>query len=220
MTHRSLALILLLSTCSAPVFAEPTPASWSSEGRETDAREAVTAPPLGRVATAALQFSVPFLTHAVVSLTLVGLELNEVAYPGSAFAGIAWLAAYPILAGFWTGIVGDLWGPDRGTVLWPVLAGVLGSVVTAALVAAYALSTFAVLAAANPQWDDAELERQFDTHPALQGGGYVLFTLNAVLAAGLPLVAYALTSEPKETGDDGSFGVPGLLTPSHPTLAR
>jgi hypothetical protein len=118
-----------------------------------------------------------------------------------------------VLVGTTETVVGDAVGNTRGALLWPVLtsSGIFVAGGIAATVASVAVAVTVPV-----------------TFETITSGTYLaaafipvgIAVATSVAGVAVPVVAYHLTAVPKEPGDAGGFGMPGIAEPADPTGTR
>jgi MFS family permease len=116
------------------------------------------------------------------------------------------LCLVPAASGYVAAYIGDRYGPSRAPAIWPIVASYVATAVAlVALVVGYYALIGGTLSFNAGQGDDAT-QFLFLFGAAVVAGG--------MSTVGIPL-SYALSSEEKHVGDDGS-ALPGWFEPGHP----
>lgn len=120
------------------------------------------------------------------------------------YIGLLVPCVLPLANGYLAALVGDRFGKNRGSAVWPIVGSYAATVGAAALALAGLVWVFGGAAiASNPVfWG------------SLGGGAFLLVAGIAAVPLG-----YALGAEPKHPGDDGT-SLPGVFAPAHPAPTK
>ncbi len=145
---------------------------------------------------------------AVLTGVCVGIPANFIPFGSIVANGVAGL-----MIGGTEVVVGDALGPDRAALLWPMVTS------SAILVVGGTASVGAALYTRAPLSIDPSNPGVYLTSPQAR---LPLFIQGVSVAAAVvvPVVVYQIVSVPKEAGDGGGFGMPGMTVPADPTGTR
>jgi len=181
-------------------------------------------------AMAAAQVGAGWAFAAVV--TVLAFVLNAVPVVGQVLtiAGVL-CGGIGALSGVLVTVLGDLFGPNRGALLWPTLCGAGGQVCFTVPGISTLMGFLIVILAALTSWGSDEPTSQMTILEvggamidAVGGptvvitGGVVMIFAGLAFAPVAATAAYWLTSEEKQPGDEGQLMIPGLIAPSHPDV--